>query len=48
MMKDEKSKKLYFVGYAPNGYRLRNPEKKKIIIKQKMWSKYRKKWKLKN
>lgn len=29
---EERNKKLYFVGYAPNGYRLWNPQKKKIII----------------
>jgi len=30
--KDKRSEKFYFVGYAPNGYRLWNPEKRKIII----------------
>jgi len=29
---EERSKRLYFVGYAPNGYRLWNPKEKKIII----------------
>jgi len=29
---EERSKRLYFVGYTPNGYRLWNPKEKKIII----------------
>lgn len=28
---EDRSKKLYFVGYAPNRYRLWNPDEKKII-----------------